>query len=283
MVINPFGLANLIGRNVRVPNDPPTINPVGTDGFEYLIRANPSRNYDIQFRDDIGATMNIEIGGRVITRIRMTATEMHIGNNYSVNENGLTQRYVLDIPNYNEVRATFRLELLQSRMFRRLDIRYSNFSWVTILLYNNRVMSVALNGPNLIEGVQMACEEAMQRGVQAQQEQAAVSTQFGLLTHASVSRNASRPVTPIRTQAGIHEMPSLVPSSSLTAAQLAFVAARRLRHLSDVQHSGTERPNENVAEEEGAVGGVNRYSQSVADLIAEQIIRPFRWSDRDTQ
>lgn len=97
-----------------MPNDPPTINPVGTDGFEYLIRANPSRNYDIQFRDDIGATMNIEMGGRLITRIRMTATEMHIGNNYSVNENGLTQRYVLDTPNYNEVRATFRLELLQS-------------------------------------------------------------------------------------------------------------------------------------------------------------------------
>lgn len=144
-------------------------------------------------------------------------------------------------------------------------------------------MTVALNGPNLIEGMQMACEEAMQRGVQAQQEQVAVSTQFGLLTHASVSRNASRPVTPIHTQADIHEMPSLVPSSSLTVAQLAFVAARRLRHLGDVQHSDTERPNDNVAEEEGAVGGVNLYSQSVADLIAEQIIRPFRWADRDTQ
>lgn len=322
LVINPFGLATLMGRNIVVPNDRPTNNPVGTEGFEYLIRANPSQTYDVQFRDEIGATINVEMGGRVMTRLRIMVNEMYIGNGHFVNETGLRQRFVQEMPNYNEMRATFRLVLTQSQMFRRLDVRYSNFSWVTILFYNYRVMAVVLNGPNLVEYLQLACEETMQRGVQSQRQQTTPSNQFGLRTHSTISRNTSRAGTPDRDQHGNNDVPRLIPTASLTAEQLALLSARRARARAEYQalRQIEAQPNVNDDEDEveGAVGGENHgstdrnalildepnnadlierntneimrelahYSQSVADLLAEQITRPFRWSnpdDRDTE
>lgn len=287
LVINPFGRATLIGRNVTVSNDTPTNNPVGTEGFDYLIRANPSQNIDIQFRDDVGATISIEMNERTITRLRLSATELYIGNSHYANNVGLFQRFVQDAPNYGEMRSTFRLVLADSQMFRRLDIRYSNFSWITILIYRRRIMAVVLNGPNLIEMLQMSSEEALQRGVRSQELNVEPSTQFGLRPHANISRPPSRLNTPNRSRNEAIDMPRLIPSSRLTAEQLAYVAERRnlARNQLNARRELEAQPNENEAEEEneGAVGGANLYSPSVADLIAEQIYRPFRWANTDDE
>lgn len=124
LVLNTFGPAMLIGRGVQVKSDEPTTNPIGTDRFEYNIRVNASGTIDIQFRDDLGGTINVEMGDRVVTRFRITPTVLHIGASHSTEGDTLSQRFLLQEPEYGP--ATFRLVLLCSTTVRRVDVRYLN-------------------------------------------------------------------------------------------------------------------------------------------------------------
>lgn len=178
LVINTFGLAILMCRGVQVRTDQPTDYPIGTDGFEYNIRVNTSRTIDIQFRDNVGTTINVEMGENTVTQIRVTPEGLHVGPTYYLAGDQLTQRFVMTEPNYN--RSTFRLKLLNSQMIRRVDLRYLNHSWITILIHGNRVISATLNGSDLVDSLQQIGEAILEQGSSAQRQGVMPTRNFGL-------------------------------------------------------------------------------------------------------
>lgn len=270
-MINTFGLAALTGRGARVSTEQPTANPVGTDSFEYNLRVNNSRTIDIQFRDNFGVTINVEMGEHTITQVRISPEGLRIGANYYLVGDQLTQRFILAEPTYP--RPVFRLMLLHSQMVRRVDLRYLNYSWVTMVIHNNRIMAVALNGDNLVESLEQMGVAAVERGVTAQSLGRLPSYEFGLSsghqTRESRASSAapSRSTTPQPNQ-GAHNvvMPRLVPYDAEKVEQPNKETPKE-------EMSGEHGPSEGITEGASTSGLSNAYTRSVSNLLAYQLTR----------
>lgn len=137
----------------------------------------------------MGTTTIVERGENTITKIRITPEGLHIGSSFYLIGNQLMQRFVLTEPYYT--RSIFRLTLFQSRLVQRIDMRYLNHSWITVLIHGNRVNAVALYGANLVDSLQQMGEAAVERGVLAQRQNVQASHDFGLSSGHVVGRSGS--------------------------------------------------------------------------------------------
>lgn len=247
LVINTFGKATLSGKRVEVKTNEPTKYPIGTDGFEYNLRVNTSGTIDIQFRDDVGATINVQMSDKVVTQIRITPDCLQIGPNYSLAGDQLTQKFITSEPIFT--RSTFQLVLLQSEAIRRVDLRYSNYSWVTMLIYNNRIMTVTLNGSDLANSLQRICGAAVDYGVSTQRESLVPSKNFGLSmgykSHEDRVKNIA-PNTPGNPKTA--DLPRLIPFNELPRQRKNRTDIEEAEKLKKIEEEEKSEVNEQQTE-----------------------------------
>lgn len=179
LVINTFGPAVLIGHRLRVSNENPTENSLGSGTCEHLISVNQSRTIDIEIFRNAIVVIDVINGGAFVGQVRTnTNQELRIDNRVLLVQDRLSQRFTYDPPRYQP--PTFRLELQNSQVIRRLDVRFWTYSWLTILMEGRNIMITALRGNELTDRIQTLLDIAVMRGARAQVTGNEPNTDFGI-------------------------------------------------------------------------------------------------------
>lgn len=157
LMINPFGAAMLYynGKEMIDSSDP-TRYPIGTVDFKFLIRVNTNGSFDIQRKDGVNFNVNIETDRRVC-QVRVINDELILPPWYTLFGDRLVQSFSLRPIEFKE--AQFRVVLLNSGMFRRVDLKFTRSSWATMILYEHQLLKVGLQGDREMAMWEKACKE----------------------------------------------------------------------------------------------------------------------------
>lgn len=160
LMVNPFGPAVMWYNGKEIAqSDERTNYPIGTTDFKFLIRVNVNGTFDIQWKDGVNFNVTIETNTR-ICQLQVKGTTLIVPPWYKLIGDELTQQFSLRTAEFKD--SHFRIMLLNSGLFRRVDFRCMRSSWATMILYENQIVNVCLQGEN-----EMAILNAAYRGVRA--------------------------------------------------------------------------------------------------------------------
>lgn len=206
LTINPFGPAILYynGQELTDTNEP-TRYAIGTPDFKFLIRVNLNGTIDIQRKEGVSYNVNIETNQR-ICQLRVAKDEVTLPPWYTLFGDRLIQNFSLRSAEFRD--ANFRVMLLNSKMFRRLDFRFQRSSWATVIVYDHKLLKVGLHGDREMAMWDTACNEIHADGVTRENEAAGGSMQFGL-TDERPRRNRSASVSTVgSSREYVHQNPT---------------------------------------------------------------------------
>lgn len=158
IMINPFGMARLYYMDKEMAsNEHPTTHPIGTLDFKFLVRVNRNGTFDIQRKNDVAVNVTIETTAKVC-QIQVRTDEFVVPPWYRAKRDTLSQVFsTRQTPDFAE--SHFRIKLMNSALFRRVDVRYLNHSWFTIMISNNQLMKMCVNATRELELMQWACAD----------------------------------------------------------------------------------------------------------------------------
>lgn len=163
LLINTFGQAALYYMGNEIANTGAvTTHPIGTLDFKFLVRVNHNKSFDIQWKDGVTFNVNVE-SAQKICQVQVRAGEMLIPPWYRVKDNTLQQTFSTRQSADFAADAHFRVRIFGLNVFRRVDVRYLQGSWVTMVLHNNQLMKVGLNGSRELAILQEACAEIIRK------------------------------------------------------------------------------------------------------------------------
>lgn len=159
LLVNTFGIAILYQGDEELARSDGGIMPaIGTNDFDYRVRVNASGAFDIQRRTRtpvVPINLLIEDSQGPIVHLNVTSDAIVIPPRYHISRNTLTQNFsLLPQPAFG---GGFRIQLLASNVLRRIDMRYLNHSWVTVLISARRVLAIRLQGEEMAEVLYEIC------------------------------------------------------------------------------------------------------------------------------
>lgn len=245
LMINTFGPAILYyGDQVMVNSEEMTTRPIGTPDFKFLIRVNQNGTFDIQRRD--GITFNVTMQAKAkICQLQARAEDLLIPPWYRLAGDILQQKYSLRSAEFAE--NQFRILLApNSNAFQRVDVRFLQSSWATMLIHNDKVMNVCVNGAREVAILEAACNTlgvpnvpcphglAVKISKRVEDDRASVRS---AASSASRSRGESwsnpkqdMPITSATDGESTHQnendgMPALIPNREIEAIRLHYIKA----------------------------------------------------------
>lgn len=186
LMINPFGEAHLYYMDKEIANSSrPTSYPIGTTDFKFLIRVNDNGSFDIQRSKDVAYNVTIEDTVKVC-QVQVRSDKVMVPPWYSVMGDVLSHNYSLrQTAEFNN--DHFRVRLVNSKLFRRIDCRFLQHSWFTMVVSNHQLMTVCVNATRELEILQWACADII---VQAKTQMPNVTaSQLGLSPSRVAPRN----------------------------------------------------------------------------------------------
>lgn len=154
LMINTFGQASLYYHDKEIASsDEQTKQPIGTLDFKFLVRVNANGTFDIQRKEGVCFNTTIETTTK-ICQIQARADEVIVPPWYTLNGDILCQKFSLRMAEF--VDSHFRVRLFGSNVFRRVDIRFLKSSWATMLIHENKLMNICINGSRELEILQLA-------------------------------------------------------------------------------------------------------------------------------
>lgn len=186
LLINTYGPARLYyhGKGVA-DSEEITKYPIGTLDFKFLIRVNTNGGFDIQQKDGINYNITIEMNER-ICQMQIQGDELTVPPFCALSGDKLTQNFSLGQIEYKE--SHFRVLLLNSRVFRRVDSRFLRGSWATMTMYNNQLVNVCLQGYRQLSLRNAAFDEICNSAIARNEAAGGCPIQSG-----STSENPRRP------------------------------------------------------------------------------------------
>lgn len=162
LLINPFGRATLFYMDKEVATSTEaTKYPIGTLDFKYLIRVNRNGSFDIQLKTVNPFNVTIETSSKVC-QVKVGADALRVPPWYTIKEDTLSQKYaVKQVAEFAD--GHFRLKLENSSLFRRVDVRYQQHSWATMIITQNQLLKMCLNATRELELMQWACADIIHR------------------------------------------------------------------------------------------------------------------------
>lgn len=162
LLINPFGDATLLYLDKEVANsNEATKHPIGTIDFKFLIRVNRNGSFDIQHKATNPFNVTIETTAK-ICQVKVGAGAIHVPPWYTVKEDVLCQKYsVRQTAEFAE--GHFRVKLINSSIFRRVDVRYQQHSWATMIITQNQLLKMCLNATRELDIMQWACVDIIDK------------------------------------------------------------------------------------------------------------------------
>lgn len=233
-MVNTFGESHLYYMDKEIARSTePTQQPIGTVDFKFLIRVNQNGTFDIQRGNDIVFNVTIEDSVKVC-QVQVRADEVIIPPWYSAKGDMLTQKFTTrQTAEFNN--DQFRVRLLNSALFRRVDFRFLQHSWFTMIVSNHQVMTMCTNATRELEILQWACADIIDqakhrmpdiavnklglspRRVGTQRNDDARSVRSVASTHSIQSaanhQQNQQQNNPTAGASNENEMPSLVPST----------------------------------------------------------------------
>lgn len=163
-MINTFGRAILLYDDKEIAtSEEKTTRAIGTPDFKFLIRVNTNGSFDIQRRDGITFNLTMESTTKIF-QLRARAEDMLIPPWYRLTGDILQQKYSTRSAEFAE--SHFRIRLAAStNVFRRVDIRFLQSSWITLLICNDQLMNACVNGPREVALLGAACDAISAAGV----------------------------------------------------------------------------------------------------------------------
>lgn len=157
LMVNTFGRAVLYYNDKEMADSELTTQqPIGTPDFKFLVRVNRNGTFDIQRRDGVVFSVTVEMHVKIF-QIQARAEDLLIPPWYRLSGDILYQKFSQRPAEYAE--SHFRNRLMPSpKVFRRVDVRFLQSSWVTILVHDQQIMSVCVNGQRQLNALQVACE-----------------------------------------------------------------------------------------------------------------------------
>lgn len=237
LMINTFGRAKLFYDDKEIANsEEKTSRPIGTSDFKFLIRVNSNGSFDIQRRDGVTFNLTLETTTK-ICQVRARGEDMVIPPWYRLAGDVLQQKYATRPAEFAE--SLFRVRLPHSsNVFRRVDVRFLQSSWVTLLIHNNQVMSACVNGLREIALLGNACETIATNGTtrahgldekvrkRVDDDQISVySTSSAVSRRPADDWSTFPPTTSNNREAGneIVDMPSLIPNVSIDSIREKYI------------------------------------------------------------
>lgn len=186
LLINPFGKATLFYMDKEVASSSEaTKYPVGTLDFKYLVRVNRNGSFDIQLKAIKPFNVTIETASKVC-QVKVGADDLRVPPWYTVKGDTLIQKYTIkQVAEFAE--CHFRLKLDKSSLFRRVDVRYQQQSWATLVISQNQLLKMCLNASRELEIMQWACVKIIDRAKSRPDEVSA--ERLGLAAERVAKRN----------------------------------------------------------------------------------------------
>lgn len=157
LLINPFGVAILYYNGKEIADSgEATKHPIGTMDFKFLIRVNTNGTFDIQRRDGVNFNVTIETHHR-IGQLQIQGDILSLPPWYTLTGDQLVQKFSLRPAEFKE--GHFRVRLLNSMVFRRTDFRFLRSSWVTMIIKDDQMLKVCLQGERKLAILHTACSE----------------------------------------------------------------------------------------------------------------------------
>lgn len=162
LMINTFGDATLLYMDKEVASsNESTKHPIGTIDFKYLIRVNQNGSFDIQHKAANPLNVTIETTAK-ICQVKVNADGIRVPPWYTIKENVLNQTYSVR-PMAEFAEGHFRIKLTNSSIFRRVDVRYQQQSWATMIITQNQLLKMCLNATRELELMQWACADVINK------------------------------------------------------------------------------------------------------------------------
>lgn len=159
LMINTFGGAKLLYMDKEVADSSePTKHPVGTIDFKFLVRVNRNGSFDIQPKIVGPFNVTIESAAKVC-QVKVGTDSISVPPWYTVKGDVLTQKYSARPMAEISADEHFRVKLENSELFRRIDVRYQQQSWATLIVSHNQLMKMCLNASREMEILQWACAD----------------------------------------------------------------------------------------------------------------------------
>lgn len=156
-MLNTFGPAWLLYNDKEIAkSEEMTTQPIGTSDFKFLIRVNRNGTFDIQRRDGVTFNVTVETTKKVC-QFQARAEDLLIPPWYRLSGDILQQKYSLRPAEFAE--SNFRVRLVNNdNIFHRIDIRFLQSSWTTVLIHDNQFISACVNGPREVTLLKAACD-----------------------------------------------------------------------------------------------------------------------------
>lgn len=102
-----------------------------------------------------------------ICQVKVGADSIRVPPWYTVKEDVLSQKYsVRHMAEFAE--GHFRIKLARVSIFRRVDVRYQQHSWATMIITQNQLLKMCLNASRELEIMQWACADIIDKAKTAQ-------------------------------------------------------------------------------------------------------------------
>lgn len=159
LIINTYGMATLHHHDREMArSDRRMADGIASHCFNYQVRVNATGAFDIQRKTMMPVVplhVAFEDATGILFHLEVTSDAIVIPPRYRISRDELVQSFTLR-PN-PVFPGGFRIRLLASKVIRRIDLRYSNHSWVSVFVAARQILGVRLQGEEAAEVLYEIC------------------------------------------------------------------------------------------------------------------------------